>query len=247
MLPKQRKAVRVATCATFTGVRMTTPAQPVTILILPCEKNNAGHPPGVERFARFSREQQLPLRSYHHRVKDWSLSAADGELRILTGVAGRAARMGHRLTIAMNSWQATVQWSGERPTHAELSVTVDSLEVLSGEGGITPLSVPEKGVARANALKTLDAKKFPAIRFTADDIVKTDDGYRLAGTVEIHGTSRPQAVDVKIEDSGTAWTMSTRVSLHQSDFGVKPYSLFMGSLKVADEVTIDFRASRLTS
>ena len=35
----------------------------------------------------------------------------------------------------------------------------------------------------------------------------------------------------------------TQVKLTQSDFGVKPYSLFMGSLKVADEVTIDFSAT----
>lgn len=176
-------------------------------------------------------------------MKDWSLSAADGELRILTGVAGRAARMGHRLAIGMKSWQASVHWAGDSPTHAELSVQVESLEVLSGEGGVTPLSGPEKAVARANALKTLDARKFPVIRFTADEIAKTEDGYRMAGTVEIHGTPRPQSVDVKVDDSGNAWTLSTRVSLSQNDFGVRPYSLFMGSLKVADEVTIDFRAS----
>lgn len=214
-------------------------------MILTCEKNNITRPARIDRFGPdFSREQRLPSGSYHHRVKDWSLSAADGDLRIRTGVAGRAARMGHRLTIGMMSWQAIVRWSGDSPTHAELSVQVDSLEVLSGEGGITPLSGPEKAVARANALKTLEAGKFPVIRFTADDIAKTDDGYRMTGTVEIHGTSRPQAVDVKVGDGGNAPSLSTRVSLKQSDFGVKAYSLFMGTLKVADEVTIDFRASR---
>ena len=59
----------------------------------------------------------------------WSLDADSGELRILTGVAGRAAKMGHRLTIAMRSWTATVQWEGGEPISAELNVVVDSLEV----------------------------------------------------------------------------------------------------------------------
>jgi polyisoprenoid-binding protein YceI len=173
----------------------------------------------------------------------WSLTAADGELHILTGVAGRAAKMGHRLTIGMQSWQATVNWDGGEPTGVELTVDVDSLEVLGGEGGLTPLAGPEKGVARSNALKSLDVKKFPQIRFTAGDVTKAADGYQLTGSVEIHGTSRPQTVDVKVDDHGDTLTVSAQVPLTQSDFGVKPYSLMMGSLKVADDVTIDFTAT----
>jgi polyisoprenoid-binding protein YceI len=174
---------------------------------------------------------------------DWSIDPAAGELRIRTGVAGRAAKMGHRLTIAMQSWDATVRWAGDKPKSAELTVAVDSLAVISGEGGIKPLAGPEKGVARSNALKSLDAKKFPQIRFVADDIAKTEDGYRLTGTTEIHGTARPQVVDLTVEDRGDTWVLSTQVSITQSDFGVKPYSLFMGSLKVADEVTVEFTAT----
>jgi polyisoprenoid-binding protein YceI len=173
----------------------------------------------------------------------WSLDAAAGDLRILTGVAGRAAKMGHRLTIAMQSWEATVRWAGDQPKSVELTVAVGSLAVLSGAGGIKPLAGPEKGVARSNALKSLDAKKFPQIRFVAEDIAKTADGYRLTGTTEIHGTARPQVVDLKVEDSGDVWSLSAQVNLTQSDFGVKPYSLFMGSLKVADEVTVEFTAT----
>lgn len=173
----------------------------------------------------------------------WSLTAADGELNIRTGVAGRAAKMGHRLTIGLQSWQADVHWAGGRPTGAELSVDVDSLQVLGGEGGLTPLAGPEKGVARSNALKSLDAKKFPQIRFTADGVTKTSDGYRLSGTVEIHGTTHAQTVDVHVADQGDTLALSAQVQVTQSEFGVKPYSLMMGALKVADEVTITFSAT----
>lgn len=172
----------------------------------------------------------------------WTLTAAEGELQILTGVTGPAAKMGHRLTIAMASWRADVQWSGKQPVSAELVVDVDSLQVLKGEGGVTPLSGPEKGVVRGNALKALDAKKYSQITFRAEEITKTAAGYRLAGTVEIHGTSRPQTVDLAVEDSGGEWVMSAEVPVVQTQFKVKPYSLFMGSLKVVDEVTVRFTA-----
>src|SRR5512143_1568890 len=78
----------------------------------------------------------------------WKLDASDGQLLVKTGVTGRAAKLGHRLTIVMNSWQATVQWAGAEPTGVDLTVGVDSLEVLRGEGGAKGLSGPEKKLAR---------------------------------------------------------------------------------------------------
>lgn len=154
--------------------------------------------------------------------------------------------MGHRLTISMRSWRASVRWRGKNPAEAELDVEVDSLTVVAGEGGVTPLSPPERALARSNALKSLDAKKFPRIRFAADDISTIAQGYRLVGMLEIHGTTRPQNVDLHVEDFGDRWAMTARVSVLQSDFGVKPYSLMMGTLKVADAVTIDFAGTYST-
>jgi polyisoprenoid-binding protein YceI len=174
----------------------------------------------------------------------WTLPASDGELLVHTGVAGRASKMGHRLTIAMRRWQATVRWSGGAPVAAQLTVDVDSLEVRQGEGGLTPLSGPEKILVRSNALRQLGAGRFPQICFDADSIDQSQDGYRLAGTLQIHGKPRPHVIDLRTEDLGDLWRLSTQDVVCQSDFGVKPYSLLLGSLKVADDVTILFTAQR---
>lgn len=172
------------------------------------------------------------------------MNAPDGELRVHTGVGGRAAKMGHRLTIAMQRWQATVQWAAGEPARAALTVEVDSLEVLHGEGGVKPLSGPEKALVRSNALKSLDAARFPEIGFDADTIEKCPDGYRLTGTLRIHGKAREQVIDLRTADLGDTWRLCTEAAVRQSDFGVKPYSLLMGSLKVTDEVTVSFSAQR---
>ncbi|MGE4364577.1 MAG: YceI family protein, partial [Mycolicibacterium sp.] len=150
--------------------------------------------------------------------------------------------MGHRLTIAM-AWQATVRWADE-PVSMELTVDVGSLEVLRGEGGVKGLTGPEKALARSNALKTLEAKRFPHIIFRSDRIAKTDDGYRLTGTLEVHGKAREQVVDLRVDDLGDSWRMSCEAVVRHSDFGVKPYSMMMGAMKVADEVTVSFSAER---
>jgi polyisoprenoid-binding protein YceI len=172
----------------------------------------------------------------------WSLDGSDGELLIRTGVAGRAAQLGHRLTLAMRRWRATVQWDADEPVSAELIVDVDSLEVVRGEGGLTPLSGPEKTLVRGNALRSLDTRRFPRITFAANTVDKTDDGYRLTGTLTFHGKARPQTVDVRTDDLGGSWQMSSETAIRQSEFGVKPYSQLMGSLKVADDVTVSFTA-----
>ncbi len=174
----------------------------------------------------------------------WSLDASDGELLVGTGVAGRAARMGHRLTIAMERWQATVSWAGGEPVTAELAVETDSLQVLSGEGGVKGLSGAEKALVRSNAMKSLDAGRFPEIRFTADVVERTHDGYRLSGTLKIRGKSRKHVIDLRTEDLGDSWRMSVQSTVRQSDYGVKPYSLLMGSVQVADDVTVSFTAVR---
>jgi polyisoprenoid-binding protein YceI len=173
-----------------------------------------------------------------------SLDASDGELLVHTGVTGRAAKMGHRLTIRMNSWRATVRWKGSEPSAAELTVDVDSLQVLHGEGGVTSLSAPEKALVRTNALKVLEAARFGQIRFSADDIAETGHGYRLGGTLEIHGQSKKHVIDVRAEDLGNSWRLSSEAVVRQSEFGIKPYSMLMGAMKVADDVTVSFSAER---
>jgi polyisoprenoid-binding protein YceI len=172
----------------------------------------------------------------------WTLDPADGELHLRTGVKGRAARMGHRLTIAMTRWTATVRWAGADPAAAELAVEVDSFEVLSGQGGVKGLSGPEKALVRSNALSSLGADRFPEIRFTANVIEESENGYRLTGALHIRGKQREHVIDLCTEDLGDSWRMSVESTVRQSDYGIKPYSLLMGSVQVADDVTLSFTA-----
>jgi polyisoprenoid-binding protein YceI len=175
---------------------------------------------------------------------EWSLDGSDGDLLIRTDVAGPAAAVGHRLTLAMRDWRATTQWDSEVLVGAELIVEVGSLQVVRGEGGVTPLSGPEKILVRSNALRSLDAKRYPRITFEANGVDKTDRGYRLTGTLTIRARSREQVVDVRTDDQGTNWWLSCETAIRQSDFGIKPYSQLLGALKVADDVVVSFTAKR---
>jgi polyisoprenoid-binding protein YceI len=173
---------------------------------------------------------------------EWTLAPPDGELLVRTAVTGRAARLGHRLSIEMTSWQATVRWTGGEPAAVELAIEVRLLQVLRGDGGVKSLSAPEKALVRSNALNCLDAKRFPQIRFHADDITRSGDGYRLVGALEIRGRASERVINVRVDDLGDSWRISGDSAVRQSEFGIKAYSMFMGAMKVADEVTVSFVA-----
>ncbi|MBY4211679.1 YceI family protein [Rhodococcus fascians] len=176
-------------------------------------------------------------------TETWAFDASDGgQLAVRTDVTGRASKMGHRLTIAVTSWTATVEWSGHAPTAVSLTAEVGSLEVIHGEGGLTPLIGPEKIVAKANAIKTFDANRYPTIRFRSEEITGIASGFRLTGTVEIHGVSREITVDVDVTDSGDRWQIGSETTVRQTDYEITPYSQMFGAMKVADEVTVTFDA-----
>jgi polyisoprenoid-binding protein YceI len=177
----------------------------------------------------------------------WHFDGSEGRLLVHTDVTGRAAKMGHRLTIAMTSWRAAVKWDDGEPADVELAVEVDSLQVLRGEGGLTPLSGPEKALARSNALKVLGADRFPQIHFKASGIEETSGGYRLTGSLNIHGITHERAIELHVDDHGDSWGLSCEADVRQTEFGIKPYSMLMGSMKVVDTVTVGFTADRLKS
>ncbi|HSA40436.1 MAG TPA: YceI family protein [Mycobacterium sp.] len=176
--------------------------------------------------------------------KTWTFGPADGDLTLHTGVTGRASKMGHRLTLGMTEWQLAVDWSDDVPTGVTLSTELASLQVRKGEGGLTPLSGPEKAVVKSNALKVFDAKKFPRAEFRSTDVTVTDDGFRLAGTLSLHGTEHPVTVEVATDGEAGAQRLTGRAEVRHSDFGLKPFSMAMGSLKVADPVAVECTVTR---
>ena len=159
-----------------------------------------------------------------------------GDLTLHTGVAGKASRTGHRLTIGFNDWSATVD--GDVPSQVTVRVGVPTLQIVSGEGGLTPMSAPERGVARGNALKSLKADDFGEITFVSTNVTADGDGYRVDGTLTLAGKSRDHSVVVAPVGSGADRHVVGETTVRHSDFGIKQYSAMMGALKVADEVTV---------
>ena len=85
--------------------------------------------------------------------------------------------------------------------------------------------------------KVLDVTRFPEIRFQSTAVeAKGSDHWIVRGTLALHGKERPVAVDVTLK--GEHYRGSA--TLRQTDFGIKPLTVAGGTVKVKDEVKIEF-------
>ena len=172
-----------------------------------------------------------------------TLGPQDGTLTLHTGAEGRAAKMGHALTIAMTDWSAEVALEGGQPTAVSFRTRLASLDVVKGDGGLKPLSDKDKRTVKDSALETLDAAKHPEVTFTGRDVTARDGGYEIAGELVIAGVTRALSMQVVVSREAGRARVSAEVPVVQTEFGIKPYSGLMGGLKVRDRVDVRLEAT----
>lgn len=171
-----------------------------------------------------------------------TLGPADGDLTILTSVEGRAARFGHSLTLTMREWEASIHFDGDTADRVEVSVDVASLEVTSGKGGATPLTDIDRKMIRRTAMKSLRADSEPTATFASTSVDGGEARYQLNGVTTIAGKKQPVEIEVSVTENPDSWSIVGQLDVNQSDFGIKPYSAILGSLKVTDRVEVQLKA-----
>ena len=124
--------------------------------------------------------------------------------------------------------------SPDAPLGVQVSVRSANLTVLD-----PGLSVSKRADVQARMLgpEVLDSANYPYIVFasTAIESVGTDR-WTVTGRLTIHGVTRPTTVSV-VQRDGRYLGMA---ALKQRDFGIKPISIAGGTVKVKDELKVEF-------
>ncbi|MHB1533325.1 MAG: YceI family protein [Acidimicrobiales bacterium] len=178
----------------------------------------------------------------------FEIGPAQGTLSIRTSRAGMASKIGHDLRIEVTQWEATVTTVADEPAKTSVRVVADSrsLKVKEGTGGAKALSDSDRReIEKTTHEKMLKTDKHSEIIFESTAVSGfSGPGSPSAATVEgqltILGTSKPVRLDVRVDPSGGGYRVTGGGTIRQTDWGIKPYSAFMGALKVKDEVEIEF-------
>ncbi len=121
------------------------------------------------------------------------------------------------------------------PTSLEVRIDMGSLVVREGTGGIKPLSDRDKREIVVTARKVLAADRNPEATFSATGFTPAAGGGEISGTLTLAGRSRP--IRLAVSESGPGNYQAT-TSVVQTEFGLKPYSGFLGALKVRNAVDV---------
>lgn len=186
-------------------------------------------------------------------AKTYSVVPEESLLQILVYRGGAMARLGHNHVIASHRLNGAV-YVLDDPTQMRFDVsfpvnelTVDEPAMREMAGPDFPPNVPQtaRDGTRTNLLSEalLDGANYPDIRLRATEVVAAGDGYDVGVEITLKSQVHTVRVPVTLERKAGALKASGEFPLKQSDLGLKPFSVAMGTLIVLDEMRVRFEVS----
>jgi hypothetical protein len=162
--------------------------------------------------------------------------ASSAECLVLTFKEGLLSAVAHDLQIRVTRFSI------------EVDDTSRALTARFEASSLKVLGAVHDGVLREGTLSDADKRKIeqniaddvlairshPEIRFTSSEVVPEGDGFRVRGELALHGRTR--AIAFSVQKKGDR--LVAEVPLHQPDFGIKPFSAMLGTLKIKPDVVV---------
>ncbi len=145
--------------------------------------------------------------------------------------SGMFSAFGHEHEISAPIQQGTLS---EKARSVELTVDARKMKVMDKD-----VSDKDRAEIQETMLgpKVLDTAKFPEIRFRSSSVDENGAGrWNVRGDLTLHGQSRP----IKLEVQGQDGHYRGRAEFKQTDFGISPVSGGGGTVKVKDELRVEF-------
>jgi polyisoprenoid-binding protein YceI len=185
-------------------------------------------------------------------AREYKVVGEESLLQILVYRGGAMARLGHNHVIASHHLEGEVLLSGDATqTRFEIRVPVDELtidepDMRESAGADFPPGVPQsaRDGTRKNLLSEalLDGANYPQIRLRATDVaLGADGGFDVGVEVTLKDQAYQVRVPVTLQHQEGAVIASGEFALKQSELGLKPFSVAMGTLVVLDEMKIRFQ------
>ena len=165
----------------------------------------------------------------------------NGTLLLHTKRTGVASKVGHDLTLEVAAWSAEAEIPEPAdPSSGRVAATLDlsSIQVRAGSGGVVPLTDRDRREIEANTRQLLAIDRYPTATFASDRISVTDTEATVNGVLSLHGSRAPVRLYVR---QVAPDQLLAEASVAQTAFGVKPYSAFLGALRLRDEVSVECR------
>jgi polyisoprenoid-binding protein YceI len=185
------------------------------------------------------------------QAASYHLDRARSELRILVYRAGPMERLGHNHVIVNRAVDGGVAYTGDL-AGASFSLTVPSAAFRVDDAGMraeegADFSEDVSDDAKAGTLHNmlspavLDAAQFPDIAIRSVAIINTNGSLEATLEVSVAGHESTVVAPFTVDISPGKLTARGALTLRQSALGLTPLSIFLGALRVQDEMRVKFR------
>ncbi|MCA9649396.1 MAG: YceI family protein [Myxococcales bacterium] len=161
--------------------------------------------------------------------------ASSARCEVLTFKEGLLSAVAHDLCLRVERF--TIELHDDESIEARFEAGSLRVEHAMKDGRPAPgtLSDRQRREIEGNIVDdVLHAKRHPEIGFRSTRVQGEGDERRIEGTLRLHGQERPLRLLARRSDG--RWT--AEVELHQPDFGIKPYSAMLGTLKIRPQVRV---------
>lgn len=189
------------------------------------------------------------LRALGGRV--FTLRPQASSLRMLAFRAGKAAKFGHNHVLSAPEFTGFFHLAteGAAASRFDLAFRLDALvldvpehRAALGPAFASTISDEDRASTRTNMLgdNNFQAARFPELRIQSLQIVGESPKFATRIAVELHGQTREMWVPLTVTGLPEQLAVQGALVLRQSDFGIKPFSVFGGILAVHDEIVVEF-------
>jgi polyisoprenoid-binding protein YceI len=175
----------------------------------------------------------------------YTVVAEQSAVRIHVGKSGVFSFAGHSHDVLAPFAQGTIVADPADLARSSVTVSFDAAALeVTGEGE------PAKDVPEVQAKmvgpEVLDAARFQSITFRSRSVAGKEVGagvydIQVTGELDLHGVSRSLTLPLRVEVAADMLTATGKTTLRHSDFGMKPVSAGGGTVKVKNEIGVDFR------
>jgi polyisoprenoid-binding protein YceI len=161
-----------------------------------------------------------------------AMDSAHSSLKVHVSKSGFFSAFAHNHEIEAPVESGEVAEAGN--PSVELRVDARKMSVLDPEASADTRAQVQKTMLGS---QVLDTEHFPEIHFRSTEVeAKGTEHWVVHGTLDLHGQSHPVTVDVILKDGVYRGTGA----LKQTEFGIKPVTVAGGTVKVKDEIKVEF-------
>jgi polyisoprenoid-binding protein YceI len=155
-------------------------------------------------------------------------------LKIRVFKSGAFSAFAHNHEIQAPIEEGTIEQSNSAHDSVQLRVVSRKMRVIDPD---TPADKRAEIQHTMQSAKVLDVEKFPEISYQSTGVTgRGENHWEVRGNLNLRGKKQPVVVAVSLQDGH--YRGST--SIKQSDFGIDPIRIAGGTVKVKDELKVEF-------